>query len=85
MARERILTGDLVWAVPKRIAGMGNTLILLRLGSPPSEVVQLSTQALSVFLRRERIDMSVNRAIFPIILLDGCEYTIIHGHMRLCK
>lgn len=85
MARERILPGDLVWVVPKRVAGMGDTLILLRMGSNPTEVIQLTGQTLTVFLRRERIDMAVNRAILPIVLLDGFEHTIIYGQMRLCK
>ena len=87
MPRERIRHGDLVWVTSRRIAGLGDDLILIRTGSPPTDVVRATGEQklLCVFLRRQRIDFSLDRATFPIVLHEGCEYTILVGRMRLCK
>jgi len=87
MSRERIRQGDLVWVTPRRAFGLSEDLILIRTGSPPTEVVRVNgdQKILCVFLRRQRIDFSLDRATFPIVLYDGCEYTILIGRVLLCK
>ena len=87
MARERIRPGDLVWVTPRRVSGLGDDLILIRTGGPPTEVVRATGDqcVLCVFLRRQRIEFSLDRAVFPIVLHEGSEFTILIGRMRLCK
>ena len=87
MSREKIHPGDLVWVVPRRIPELGNDLVLIRAGSPPTEIVRVTgdQKILCIFLRRQRIDISLDRAMLPIVLYDGCEYTVLIGAMRPCK
>jgi hypothetical protein len=84
MPRDSIKPGDLVWILPRRISGLGDEIILIKAGEVPPQLIRVEAMdVLGVFLRRERIDMSINRAIMPIVLLDGHEHTLLIGRMRL--
>lgn len=87
MSREKIQPGDLIWVVPCHTPGMGNDLVLIHEGSTPSEIMRVpgDQKILCIFLRRQRIDISLDRAMLSIVLYDGSEYTVLIGAMKKCN
>lgn len=87
MARAWFKSGDLVTVSPRKIVGVGEDLVLIRSGTPPTEVTRVTgdPSIICIFLRYERIDMSLDRAMMPVVLYDGCEYTVLIGKLRLCE